>query len=87
MVAGILGILKAGGEYVPLDSACPDEQAFAFMIRDASLAIIVTGGKLAVRLAACGACLVDPERDGSKSKEPAVPGRHGGCRALWTRLT
>src|SRR5207247_1708998 len=41
MVAGILGILKAGAAYVPLYAADPIER-LAFVVRDASLPLIVT---------------------------------------------
>jgi len=41
MVVGALGILKAGGAYVPLDPQCPPER-LAFMLDDASLAVLVT---------------------------------------------
>ena len=34
MVVGLLGILKAGGVYVPLDPAYPQER-LAFMLEDA----------------------------------------------------
>lgn len=41
MVIGILGILKAGGVYVPLDPDYPPER-LSFMIEDAGLTIILT---------------------------------------------
>ena len=82
MVVGILGILKAGAAYVPLDPACPGERAQTCMIRDASLAIIVTGGLLAGRLAHCGARLVDPEQERRPSIETAFPVGHRGSQAL-----
>ena len=34
MIVGLLGILKAGGVYVPLDPAYPKER-LAFMLEDA----------------------------------------------------
>ena len=40
MVAGVLGILKAGATYVPLDPAFPAER-LAFMAEDARLAVMV----------------------------------------------
>ena len=46
MVVTILGILKAGGVYVPLDPAYP-ESRLAFMLEDAGVAVLVTvAGKL-----------------------------------------
>jgi len=41
-VAAILGILKAGGSYVPLDPDYPVER-LAFMTRDAGVSVILTG--------------------------------------------
>jgi amino acid adenylation domain-containing protein len=80
MVAAMLGVLTAGGAYVPLDPACPGER-LDFMIRDARLAIIVTGGQLADRVASSGARLVDPEQVHEKSEEPEHPVRHRLSRA------
>jgi amino acid adenylation domain-containing protein len=41
MVIGLLGILKAGAAYVPLDPAYPAER-LAFMIEDAQVAVLIT---------------------------------------------
>ncbi len=41
MVLGILGILKAGGVYVPLDPAYPQER-LAFMLQDARTEVLLT---------------------------------------------
>jgi amino acid adenylation domain-containing protein len=41
MVVGVLGVLKAGGTYVPLDPAFPSDR-LAFMAEDAELGLIVT---------------------------------------------
>jgi amino acid adenylation domain-containing protein len=41
LVLGILGVLKAGGVYVPLDPAYPAER-IAFMLADAGMAILIT---------------------------------------------
>ena len=41
MVIGLLGILKAGGVYVPLDPAYPKER-IAFMLEDADVPVILT---------------------------------------------
>ncbi|WP_316186189.1 non-ribosomal peptide synthase/polyketide synthase [Bradyrhizobium sp. SZCCHNR31011] len=40
LIAGMLGILKAGGCYVPLDPSYPEER-LTFMVRDAGLAAVV----------------------------------------------
>lgn len=49
LVVGILGILKAGAAYVPLD---PDfaEERLAFMVRDSQLTTVVTTSRLRSRL-------------------------------------
>ena len=45
MVTGLLGILKAGGTYVPMDPDYPLER-FKFMAEDSSLAVMVTQSSL-----------------------------------------
>src|SRR5262245_44598963 len=41
MVVGLLGVLKAGGAYLPLDPAYPEER-LAFMLQDARAAVLLT---------------------------------------------
>lgn len=41
MMVGLLGILKSGGAYIPLDPAYPHER-LAFMIRDAQVAVVLS---------------------------------------------
>jgi amino acid adenylation domain-containing protein len=50
MVVGLLGILKAGAAYVPLDPAYPPER-LTFMLKDANLSLIVTSQLLAAQFA------------------------------------
>jgi amino acid adenylation domain-containing protein/thioester reductase-like protein len=45
MIVGILGILKAGAAYVPLDPAFPSER-LAYMLEDTKVPIILTHGDL-----------------------------------------
>jgi amino acid adenylation domain-containing protein/FkbM family methyltransferase len=49
MVVGILGILKAGAAYLPIDTGYPRERV-AFMLSDASVAVVVTQSGLVARL-------------------------------------
>ncbi|QLE45714.1 hypothetical protein FD723_36255 (plasmid) [Nostoc sp. C052] len=46
MVVGILGIFKAGGVYVPLEPTYPQER-LAYILADASVAVLLTQRKLA----------------------------------------
>ena len=46
MVVGLLGVLKAGAAYVPLDPTYPRER-LAFMLRDSGAAILLTQAQLA----------------------------------------
>ncbi|HVB29717.1 MAG TPA: amino acid adenylation domain-containing protein [Terriglobia bacterium] len=50
MVIGILGILKAGGAFVPLDPAYPKER-LAFMLKDAQVPVLLTQERLVAGLA------------------------------------
>ncbi len=49
MVVGLLGILKAGGVYVPLDPAYPRER-LTFMLDDAGISVLLTQKALRGRL-------------------------------------
>jgi amino acid adenylation domain-containing protein len=49
MIVGLLGVLKAGGAYLPLDPINPNER-LAFMIEDAGPSLILTQGELSERL-------------------------------------
>jgi amino acid adenylation domain-containing protein len=48
-VAGVLGILKAGAAYLPLDPAYPDDR-LAYMLEDSGALVVVTAGDAANRL-------------------------------------
>ena len=49
MIVGVLGILKAGSAYVPLDPAYPPER-LALMIEDAALSVLLTQSTLLEQL-------------------------------------
>ncbi|WP_139488459.1 non-ribosomal peptide synthase/polyketide synthase [Brevibacillus dissolubilis] len=49
MIAGLIGILKAGAAYVPLDPAYPQER-LAYMMEDADVSILVTQAHLVEKL-------------------------------------
>ncbi|MGE3912650.1 MAG: condensation domain-containing protein, partial [Chloroflexota bacterium] len=62
MVAAILGVLKAGGAYLPLDPAYPQTR-LSFVLRDARAAVVLTQRSHVDRLDGQGAeivCLDDP---------------------------
>jgi amino acid adenylation domain-containing protein len=61
LVAGMLGILKSGAAYLPLDPSYPSDR-INFMIRDAQPLLVVTSRSTDARLSAAGVltmCLCD----------------------------
>jgi amino acid adenylation domain-containing protein len=62
MVVGLLGILKAGAAYVPLDPAYPKER-LAFMVEDAQLRVLVTASGVTERLPEHTAMIVTLDSD------------------------
>ena len=59
-IVGLLGILKAGGGYVPLDPSFPDHR-LRFMLDDAQVSIVVTQGHLRSHLHSYGGQVCDVE--------------------------
>ena len=49
MVVAIVGVVKAGAAYLPLDPEYPRER-LAFMVEDAKPVVVLTGGKARVEL-------------------------------------
>jgi amino acid adenylation domain-containing protein len=60
LIVSLLGILKAGAAYVPMDTAYPRER-LAFMVCDAGMGLIVTQASLAAKLPASPARAVQLE--------------------------
>ncbi|MCZ2077565.1 MAG: amino acid adenylation domain-containing protein [Bryobacteraceae bacterium] len=83
MVAGILGILKTGAGYLPLDSDDPRER-LALMIADAGARLIVTDNGVADALPTNGARLVRLETlwDGAAQPDPGNPPYHSGGESI-----
>ncbi|WP_199511575.1 non-ribosomal peptide synthetase [Nucisporomicrobium flavum] len=61
-LAGILGILKAGGGYVPLDPQYPADR-LAFMVEDAHMPVVVTDDESEASLPVQGTAVVSLDRD------------------------
>lgn len=65
LVAGLLGVLKAGGSYVPLDPAYPEER-LSFILQDAGISILLTQEKLRSQLSTKVARVVCLDTDWSE---------------------
>ena len=66
LAVAILGVLKAGGAYLPIDGAYPDERA-AFMLEDSGAKLLLTQRSLAKALPGVSIARVftdDPSADG-----------------------
>ncbi len=79
MVSGLLGILKAGAAYVPLDASCPKER-IAFMLEDTGASAVLTMPEhleLVGEFASKVICLDDPSL--AHEDDSNLPNhRHGG---------
>ncbi|HEX8432876.1 MAG TPA: amino acid adenylation domain-containing protein, partial [Longimicrobium sp.] len=64
-IVGILGILRAGAAYLPLDPAYPEER-IAYMLGDAGARVVVTTADLAERVPTGDARLVLLDRDAAE---------------------
>ncbi|MBE9033576.1 non-ribosomal peptide synthetase [aff. Roholtiella sp. LEGE 12411] len=62
MIIALLGVLKAGGAYLPLDPAYPEER-LNFMLRDSQVSILLTQQRLVASLAIEDLAVVCLDRD------------------------
>jgi amino acid adenylation domain-containing protein len=62
LIVAILATLKAGGAYLPLDLACPEDR-LRFQVRDAGAKVVLTDSRLAGRFATDGAPVICLDRD------------------------
>jgi amino acid adenylation domain-containing protein len=74
MVAGLLGILEAGGAWVPLDPELPEER-LAYLLEDTAAPVVLTRAALADRLPLAGRRVLLFEELGE-----VEPGRLPGAR-------
>jgi amino acid adenylation domain-containing protein len=70
-LVGMLGIVKAGGAYLPLDPELPS-QRLEFMLRDSSCACVLTESRLAANVPRTGAALICVDRDWSTIKRESA---------------
>ncbi len=76
MVVAILGILKAGAAYIPLDPEYPPER-LAFVLEDAQAPVLITQAKLREHMSAHQATIVYLDTDWAQiAKESAHPPRN-----------
>lgn len=68
MVIGLLGVLKAGAAYVPLDTAAPTER-LRFMLEETGAAVLLTEHSLAPIMPATSAKVIALDRDWPIIKE------------------
>nr|QEO73625.1 condensation domain-containing protein [uncultured bacterium] len=69
MVVGILGILKAGGVWIPMDPAYPRER-LALLLQDAGVSVLLSRKSLASGLPPGGARLLCLDDEGAWSPDP-----------------
>ncbi len=74
MITGLLGILKAGGGYVPMDPAYPKDR-LSFMLADSNVSVLLTQEKLFPDLPENEAHLLCPD-NGVLGENDENPGRN-----------
>ncbi|MBT6564851.1 MAG: amino acid adenylation domain-containing protein, partial [Candidatus Scalindua sp.] len=68
MIVGIMGILKAGGAFVPLDPDYPEDR-LRYMLKDSRVKILITREELTEKVSAfvsgnnCAVCVIDKQWD------------------------
>ena len=77
MIVALLGILKAGGAFVPLDPAYPQER-IVFMLADAGVAVLLTQGNLREKFGDSGARVVCLEEEWSLIRQGSIENLAGG---------
>ena len=80
LILGMLSILKAGGFYVPLDAASPDER-LAFQLAETAAAVVLVHGRTRERMAAL-ARTVDAEEGAWQEEDARPPGVRVPAEAL-----
>ncbi|WP_193199909.1 non-ribosomal peptide synthetase/type I polyketide synthase [Nostoc sp. MG11] len=80
MVAGLLGILKAGAAYLPLDIGYPQER-LALMLEDAQVSVLLTQQSLLEKLLACSAKVVCLDSDWELINENSEENPHSAITA------
>ncbi|MEP6901718.1 MAG: amino acid adenylation domain-containing protein [Actinomycetota bacterium] len=70
MIVGVLGILKAGGSYVPLDPVYPKDR-LAYMLEDSQASVLLTQQKLVSELSQHQAKIVCLDSDWQKIAQEA----------------
>ena len=68
MMVGILGVLKSGGAYVPIDPASPDER-ISFIVEDSAVPLLLTQQSISNRWPGSKAQIVNLDTDWSKVAE------------------
>jgi amino acid adenylation domain-containing protein len=83
MIVGILGILKAGSAYVPLDPAYPSDR-LALMLQDSAAAVVVTTAAGADHLGAGHgrSVILDLDADSLRGQSDVAPDVHPEGRDL-----
>lgn len=78
MLVGILGVLKAGAAYIPLDGGIVTDQTLAYVLKDSGAALVLYTKKFEGRLCGDVQALCLDEYEGTRSRGRA-PGS-SGCR-------
>jgi amino acid adenylation domain-containing protein len=78
LIVSIVAVLKAGGAYLPLDLACPEDR-LAYMLQDSHAPVLLTHSAYADKFAAYGGTLLCLDRE--RAALEALEARDFACTA------
>jgi amino acid adenylation domain-containing protein len=86
MVTALVGILKSGAAYVPIDPDYPEDR-IAYMLEDSGARVVLTQSKLALRLTGAATVVCLDTEHGLQARDESIPMRVDGSSLAYVIYT